>query len=541
MKEMPSIRQLAEGGTIWTNRFESFSAKVYVPKTTLEVKVLNYGFIAPYLLVFEEESMTEEKAICYARESGLEALAAKYGTSVVFIGDYRGEKEEQVLAEIYTNSRIHQYYKDGAVIAKNRFTHQIEDYFIRGAIFRTCLFGTGKAADYIATHCLKHFQGDGLWGKADCAPALCVLEKLSVMPVVEADDIPIVSVQNTAETDEFLEKKATYFKKQERLDVMDLYENFGKQFRRMLGELELDPDLEKQGMVVEPGICMLKTSKDNEGDDAGTTEHEVGYFAFYNEALLKQEKVPLLLCFHGGGDSAFYISYVSGWARVAHRNDFLLVSVENHLNSTATEMIALIEKLKEKYPIDETRIYASGFSMGGCKTWDLIQEYPNVLAAAAPMDATFDVGQNVYGAKVQGGINESVAVPVFYTGGEITPLPELPFQEPKCFNRMKYVFDINRTKKECNISFEEQEAWENKIWGINGDRRLVFHDDSRNADLILELFDSEDGRCMTAFGSVSGQGHECREHTCECAWQFMKNFVRNEEGDTKGDARLGGF
>ena len=102
--------------------------------------------------------------------------------------------------------------------------------------------------------------------------------------------------------------------------------------------------------------------------------------------------------------------------------------MENHLNSTATEMMELIEILKDRYNIDSTRIYATGFSMGGCKSWDLYQEYPQVFAGLAPMDATFDVGRNIYDQEVKKGINENVIVPIFYAGGEITPLPELPFQ-----------------------------------------------------------------------------------------------------------------
>ena len=50
----------------------------------------------------------------------------------------------------------------------------------------------------------------------------------------------------------------------------------------------------------------------------------------------------MLLAFHGGGDSAFYISYISGWAEIAHKHNFLLVAVEHHLNSTATEMVELV-------------------------------------------------------------------------------------------------------------------------------------------------------------------------------------------------------
>ena len=37
-----------------------------------------------------------------------------------------------------------------------------------------------------------------------------------------------------------------------------------------------------------------------------------------------------------------------------------------------------------------------------------------------------------------------------------------------------------------------------------------------------------DGICRTVFGGVNNQGHECREHTCEQAWHFMKQFTRPE-------------
>ena len=79
------------------------------------------------------------------------------------------------------------------------------------------------------------------------------------------------------------------------------------------------------------------------------------------------------------------------------------------------------KELKKKYPIDSSRIYATGFSMGGIKTWDIIQEYPNLVAAAAPMDATVDVGENVYFSKINKPVNTTVSVPIFYAAGEKTP------------------------------------------------------------------------------------------------------------------------
>ncbi len=537
MEKMPAVKDI-KGGRIWSENFNTFEATVYVPETSLNAKVLNYGFIAPYLLVFTEEKMDEAAKVEFAREKGFEKIAADFASSVVFIDPVSENRWEdasdEIFADILTNSKIHQYYEDGVVVAHNRFTGNVDGYYIRGAIFRTCLFGFGKSADYIAEKCINHFEGTGLWGRADSAPVVCTLTGLNVVPKIEARDIPIASVGNSDEINKVIAAGCDYVYVSDKADYVNIFYGFAKQFRRMVGRLELDPNLEADGLKIEPGVITLNTSSDNNGDDKGTDVHEVGYVAFNNDSLFDNGPVPMMFAFHGGGDSAFYISYVSGWANVAHRNNFLLISIENHLNSTATEMVELIDKLKEKYNIDTERVYASGFSMGGCKTWDMIQEYPEVLAAAAPMDATFEVGLNSYGQPIKCELNTTTAVPVFYVGGDLTPLPELPFQAQKCFDRTEYMLKLNKCVKPYDVSFEAQDKWENRIWGINGDACGSVKDDKRGGVLTVQMFKSTDGRIITCFGSVDNQAHECREHTCEQAWNFMKNF-RRKNGEIIGD------
>ena len=555
MEKMPEIQKTSDGA-FWKNTYEKFEALVYVPNTKLQGDILNYGFNAPYLLVFAEKPLSQDEAVAFARAKGFEKLASDFDSSVVFISPVSGGKvcdwkdaEPDILSEIISNSKIHQYHKDGVVIANNVFRHAIDGYFIRGAIFRATLIGFGPGADYIAQNCLHHFEGDGLWGRSDLAPATCILSGLSVAPEIGADDIPVISYGNSDEANQLFESRCKHFLKRDSEPdaegFISDYHNFAKQFRRMNGPLQIDPDLEKDGLVIEPAIAEVTTSPDNCGDDKGTKTHKIGYFAFYNKGLFDDgKKVPLVLGFHGGGDSCFFFSTMAGWAKICHRHNFLLVTIENHLNSTATEMIELLEILKKKYPIDSTRIYATGFSMGGCKTWDFIQEYPEVLAAAAPMDATFDVGCNVYGNKVvsirpdghsttEHGINMTVPVPVFYAGGEVTPLPELPFQAQKCLDRMAYVLMLNNAEAaeryEEEITLENKETWENKIWGINGDEVETSYDESRDATLTMQKFKSTDGRILSIFASISGQGHDCREHTCEHAWKFMSQFNRKAD------------
>lgn len=48
-------------------------------------------------------------------------------------------------------------------------------------------------------------------------------------------------------------------------------------------------------------------------------------------------------------------------------------------------VMELIGQLQQKYTIDESRIYAMGYSMGGYGTWNLLMNHPDVFAAGIPM------------------------------------------------------------------------------------------------------------------------------------------------------------
>lgn len=550
MTSMPAVTTRDNGAKIWENRFGGFYATVYVPVNELPDDIINYGFRMPYLLVLSEKHFSFDEAADFADKNGFTAIAKAYAGSVVFIyptceGGW-SNADVSLYQELIANSKLNQYYCDGAATPIDRFSGKPADKFIRGAIFRAYLYGYGSSADYIARCCLTTVNGEFLWGPGEITPAVCSLERLSATLPTEGlrRDIPVISVANSAEINDAIAGSFDHVLIKEKAEIEKDFYAFTKNYRRWCGNLENEPDLDALDMVCEPVIEELTMSPDNLGDDSpvhkdgyenmkniesdvsASLTHRVGALAFYNRNLFDNGPAPLLLAFHGGGDSAMYISYISGWYEVAHKHNFLLVALENHLNSTATEMVELIDRLAEKYNIDRSRIYGSGFSMGGCKSWDLCQEYPEVFAGLAPMDATFEVGLNSYGRPAPKPINRTVSVPIFYSGGELTPLPELPFQAEKCWDRMRYVFEINKLKTAYDVTFENRDNWADKIWGISGDRVEKLYDASRDSYLTLNYFDSEDGICRTVFTSVSGQGHECRHHTCEQAWIFLSQFTR---------------
>jgi polyhydroxybutyrate depolymerase len=79
---------------------------------------------------------------------------------------------------------------------------------------------------------------------------------------------------------------------------------------------------------------------------------------------------------------------------------------------------AILASLREKYSIDENRVYATGFSNGGLFTYLLLSQRPNVFAAFAPG-----------GAVVLPSVPLTEARPVFHYGGRSDRLARFDKQE----------------------------------------------------------------------------------------------------------------
>ena len=529
MKERPEVREIT-GGKCWEHTFEKFFLKVYVPDNTLDGQVNNYGFRAPLLLVFEEERQEMDSAVRFARESGLAKVAADADSSVLFVyptgeGGWAGAGADfyaAVIAEI----KMIQEYRDGIVESYDFFARKFKGYFVRGAIFRADIYSFGASADYVAKNLLTTLQGEYLWGPGEITPAMCSMENLSVIPDVQRKDIAVISVGNSEAANRAFEG-CEHLLVKERAEYEKDYYAFVKQFKMWCGRIEYEPDFTALNMTEEAGCAAVKTSPDNNSPFKNEATHRVGYFAYYNNGLFDNGPVPLVLGFHGGGDSSMYLTFVAGWWEIAHRYGFLFVSVENHQFVTATEAVELLEELKKRYKIDEKRIYATGFSMGAGKTWDCATQYPEVFAGVMPASALFGVYKNFFGGPVTTPINKTVQIPVFYSGGERSHVPELPRQMDSALERVQYVAEVNRLKKPFgSLSFADRDSWENPFWGLSGERREEIYDPSRDSTLTVEYYDSEDGVCRTALGCVSGQVHECRHHSIENAWKFISQFTR---------------
>lgn len=94
----------------------------------------------------------------------------------------------------------------------------------------------------------------------------------------------------------------------------------------------------------------------------------------------KNKKYPFLFVLHGG-TMPIHWEENSGFLPFAAREEMFVVSAQNH---NAPNLIRILNIVKSKYPIDESRIYCTGYSQGGIKTNEVTLQHPELFAAAAP-------------------------------------------------------------------------------------------------------------------------------------------------------------
>jgi predicted peptidase len=101
---------------------------------------------------------------------------------------------------------------------------------------------------------------------------------------------------------------------------------------------------------------------------------------------------PLILFLHGAGERGKNLTIVAkhGPPKIdtsATNFPFIVVSPQCPAGEKWSNeiMLALLDEIEAKYPVDTKRIYLTGLSMGGFGTWSLGLSHPEKFAAIAPI------------------------------------------------------------------------------------------------------------------------------------------------------------
>ncbi len=135
-----------------------------------------------------------------------------------------------------------------------------------------------------------------------------------------------------------------------------------------------------------------------------TSKSVIGYLEYLPDGYNSNSKdYPLVIFLHGKGEkgpnSTDPKKLKEGEAKLAKlgppmhvrkgtKFPFILISPQlksNYGGWPTSYVMEVLEHVQKTLRVDKSRIYITGLSMGGYGTWTMIQQYPEIFAAAAPV------------------------------------------------------------------------------------------------------------------------------------------------------------
>ncbi len=123
------------------------------------------------------------------------------------------------------------------------------------------------------------------------------------------------------------------------------------------------------------------------------TKETFDYYLYFPEAYetSPEDKFPLLLFLHGGGESGDSLVAVkrNGPPKLIARGKqfpFLILAPQNPHKKKWWNTVALkqlLDTIVQNHRIDTNRIYLTGLSRGGGAAWEMAVQYPDTFAALA--------------------------------------------------------------------------------------------------------------------------------------------------------------
>lgn len=130
----------------------------------------------------------------------------------------------------------------------------------------------------------------------------------------------------------------------------------------------------------------------------GTSPEGLNFQIYGNPKWKGTERYPLLIWLHGAGQSGSDNEAQMGGATKPFTEEanqearpcFVLAPQCPDRNigfkdAVASNLMALVKSLCDSLPIDESRLYLTGSSMGGSGSWRIGVEHPGVFAAIVPL------------------------------------------------------------------------------------------------------------------------------------------------------------
>lgn len=506
------------------------------------------GPSTPVIIVYGDSAVTVRDAESVLESSGLDDIAKEVNCSVVFVNPV-GDTWEEADAEAYLYSLVDIFSEDtGSGTGKNAAGDKLI-----GTSQRIYVIAEGKGADFTAQYLAKetmkkffvftdfHYVPAGIMlFNPSVQEASCSIGMPAVIGGGSTELVGAFKEMNSTDAEEPVDKGTLYTNSAAKLKnfmsaevssegfdkdiIRSGWDNVLSKVRRQLsGIAEESYELLPVYDYTEYGIQVNIETADINGKP-------MEWYEYIPEDIdmSAEGSVPLVFTFHGGGNHAEYQVIASEWPLVGKENGFMVVAVNQHVERTADEIVELLKILENNYPaIDKTRVYASGFSMGSIKSFDLGLQYPELFAGIAPMDAS--------GVELPE-MKDSI-IPVYYLAGIDDGLPVFPHQagfghedELTETGEVEADFLIQRLFAMNKIEYPGYDAKADPVWGMEFTETIEKATANPVHTITENYMASQDGNTYTVFATMSNQAHAVLAGSSYAAWDFLKQFSRNEDG-----------
>lgn len=226
------------------------------------------------------------------------------------------------------------------------------------------------------------------------------------------------------------------------------------------------------------------------------------------------EKYPLILVLHGTNDHPIYEAESNGWVQLAGEERLIIAAPWHQYISSAVEpleLARLIDRLKQEYPIDESRIYCTGFSAGSMATDSVAVAYPETFAAVASMSG------------FRSSLPITTELPYCYSVGSTD---QYVVRNGRYYSSAS--FDQVRAFNNVPQRIEELDYDKYPLWGF-GMENTTSEIAPQGIRISTGSLSNEEGVPMMHFVEAEGITHAHYPEYASYLWDWMSQFRRDPE------------
>ena len=246
------------------------------------------------------------------------------------------------------------------------------------------------------------------------------------------------------------------------------------------------------------------------------------YYVWAPAEVEEGAKYPLLIVSHGGGSNCFAVEGM-GFVNMIPTEKFIVAAAED---TSVANLYAMYEKVTAAYPVDKSRVYATGTSAGGMASVSLAVAYPELIAAIAPND----IGPSMRGEEETFARLRELVVPMNFTTGLADKYYPYPVSNVSGYNSVLKAFGFDAyamdQEESAKLIADSMDIVEHATGIRFPNIRLEKYVNNR---VYVADFANADGVVVLRINIVENKPHMFVGYDARNAWDFLKQFSRDLE------------